>query len=125
MATTEKKMLGAKSPRVGKTKKSNPVTKTYDLLPGHIQQRRVRCGKDNCKCARGEFHSAYYHAWDSDGMRHRKYVRRSDVETMRAACAAHRQLQRQLHAGRVQWRANLQRARELFSFLRKAQEAGL
>ncbi len=100
-----------------KTKKSNPVTKMTDLQPGHIQKRRVRCGKPNCKCARGEMHTAYYQAWDTDGVRYRKYVRSADVEQVTAACAAHRELQIRLRQGRAEYKQTLARARELFRML--------
>ena len=107
-------MLGADSPRAGKSKKSNPVTKTPDLLPGHAQVRRVRCGKTNCRCARGEPHTAYYHAWDTDGVRFRRYVRKADVAQVRAACEAHRRLQAELRESRAGYRRTLALARALF-----------
>jgi hypothetical protein len=109
-------MLGRIEARVSvKTKNQNPVTKISALLPGHIQQRRVRCGKANCKCARGSLHTAYYHAWDTDGVRYRQYVKRADVEAMRAACEAHKALQIQLREGRVAYKQLLARARALFA----------
>lgn len=38
------------------------------LLPGHIVTERVRCGKPNCRCARGELHGPYhYRRWRSGG----------------------------------------------------------
>ena len=87
-----------------KTKRSNPVIKITDLQPGRVQRRRVRCGKPNCKCVRGELHTAYYHAWDTDGVRYRRYLRRADVEQMMAACEAHKELQAQLREGRARYR---------------------
>jgi hypothetical protein len=88
-----------------------------DLLNGHIQKRRVRCGKSNCKCANGEPHTAYYHVWHTDGRRYQKYVRRSQVETIRHKCEQHRQLQIKLRAGRAEYKQLLARARELFGRL--------
>ncbi len=87
----KKKMLGCDGVCV-RARKSNPVTKTTDSQPGHVQRRRARCGKPNCECSRDELHTAYYHAWDTDGVRYRKYLRREDVDAMRAACEAHRAL---------------------------------
>jgi hypothetical protein len=100
-----------------KLKLSNPATKMSDLQPGHIQKRRVRCGKLNCRCAHGEMHSAFYHVWHLDGQRYQRYVRRSQIDSLRDACEAHRTLQIQLRAGRAKYKFNLARARELFRML--------
>jgi hypothetical protein len=112
-------MLGCSGSRVRttETKKAKTVTKMGDLLAGHVQRRRVRCGKPNCKCARGEPHTAYYHAWDTDGVRYRRYVRKADVDKVQAACDAHRALQAELRAGRVQYRRTLASIRELIKGL--------
>jgi hypothetical protein len=85
-----------------------------DLLNGHIQKRRVKCGKSNCKCVRGEKHIAFYHVWDTDGRRYQKYIRRSEVEKIRAACKNYRELQAQIRAGRAEHKRLLARARMLF-----------
>lgn len=96
-----------------KTKNQKGTTK-IELVPGHVERRRVRCGKPNCRCARGQFHAAHYHVWKSDGVRHQRFVRRADVPAMLAACDEHRQLQAQLRAGRAQYRRMLARLREMF-----------
>ncbi len=111
-------MLGQDGERAHlKTKESNPATKMPDLQPGHIQQRRVRCGKPTCRCARGERHLAYYHVWHDGGRRFQRYVRRSQIDNLRAACQAHRQLQARLRVGRAEYQRTLARARELFRML--------
>ena len=71
-----------------------------DKLPGTVQRQYVRCGKPNCKCARGELHGPlYYRYWrDEDGRQHREYVRKADLEATRAACAAWRAQQRAVRA---------------------------
>jgi hypothetical protein len=85
-----------------------------DLLNGHVQKRRVKCGKPNCKCARGFPHTAYYHVWHSDGRRFQQYVRLSEVENLRHKCEQHKKLQIKLRAGRAEYKQILARARELF-----------
>ncbi len=75
-----------------------------DLPNGHIQRRRVKCGKSNCKCASGELHTAYYHVWHADGRRYQEYVRKSKVETLRQRCEQYRQLQINLRAGRIEYK---------------------
>lgn len=95
------------------------------MLPGHIERRRVRCGKPNCKCARGAYHIAHYHVWHSGGTRFRRYIPAVIVEDVRRACAEHRALQTQLHAGRAEYRKTLRQARELIALLSGAQRVGL
>lgn len=110
----KKKMLPEATRARAKTKKSKPATKIADLQPGHIQKRRVRCGKPNCHCARGELHIAFYHVWHDSGHRFQRYVRRSQLDSLRAACQAHRALQAQLRAGRAEYKHALARARIFF-----------
>ena len=111
-------MLGHDGERAHlKTKESKTATKISDLQPGHIQRRRVRCGKPHCRCAKGARHNAYYHVWHADGRRFQRYVRRSQIDSVRAACQAHRELQVQLRAGRAEYQRTLARARELFRML--------
>jgi hypothetical protein len=57
------------------------------MLPGEILEQRVRCGRANCKCARGERHRAFYRYWTEYGRQRKAYVRRADLEATRAACA--------------------------------------
>jgi hypothetical protein len=97
-----------------KNKTANPAIK---ILPGFVSRVRVRCGKANCRCRFGERHVAYYRVTYSCGLRFRKYVRRNQVEEMREACQAHRELQAQLRAGRAEYRRTLVRAREFLRML--------
>lgn len=107
-------MLGARRGARERATENPKATIKIDLEPGHVAQVRVRCGKPNCKCMHGQRHIAHYHVWRCDGVRYRRYVRRADVDNVRAACAAHRALQIDLRAGRAQYRRVLARARELF-----------
>jgi hypothetical protein len=104
------------------TKNQKPATK---MLPGHVERRRVRCGKANCKCARGERHVAHYHVWHSDGIRFRRYIRAGIVEDVRRGCEEYRALQAELRVGRAAYRDMIRRGRELISFLAGARKAGL
>ena len=106
-------------PRGRKTKKSNLTTKTAtDLLSGHVERRMVKCGKPNCKCARGELHGPYfYHVTTYSTHRNRAYIRRANVAAVTEACAAHRALQAQIRANRVQYRRMLAGVRDLFKEL--------
>ena len=102
-------------PNDNKTESGNPAIKM--LLPGHVATVRIRCGKPNCCCARGDRHLAYYHVTYSSGVRFRRYVRRDEVAEVREACQAHRELQAQLRAGRAQYKESLAQTRKLAKLL--------
>ena len=63
-------------------------TKTVKVLPktagevdnGGLYLQRVRCGKTNCKCARGETHNAVYFFTRREGKLIKRYVRQSEIE---------------------------------------------
>jgi Family of unknown function (DUF6788) len=90
-------MLGGRTARMDKLKTYNSVIK---MLPGFLASVRVRCGKPNCRCARGERHAAHYHVTYRGGVRVRQYVRRDDVAEIREACKANKTQRAQLRAGR-------------------------
>ncbi len=72
-----------------RTKPENPLPK---MLPGAVCAQMVRCGKPNCKCARGELHGPYfYHFERVNGVLIKRYVKKKDVTAMRAACDARRE----------------------------------
>lgn len=58
-----------------------------EALPGSLHVQRVKCGKSNCRCARGEGHAAYYRFWREDGRLRKAYVRRVDLDGVRAGLA--------------------------------------
>ena len=107
-----------------KTKNQKRATK-IEPQAGHVQRRRVRCGKPNCRCARGEFHVAHYHVVKSGGMRYQRYIRRADVAAWLRACAEYRALQAELRAGRENYRNMLRRFRDAVAALAGARKAGL
>ena len=103
-------MLTNTTSKDAKIKNENSAIK---MLPGFIATVRIRCGRPNCHCARGDRHVAHYHVTYYSGVRTRKYVRRDQVADVRAACKAYRELQSQLRAGRAEYRRTLARMREL------------
>lgn len=88
------------------------------VADGAICPQMVKCGKPNCKCARGELHGPYFYRFmrDQYGRLRKQYVRRSEVTAWRELCerrrewlgerAAMRALCRRVvgHGGRVNWR---------------------
>jgi hypothetical protein len=93
-----------------KNKSEDPAIK---ILPGFVAHARIRCGKANCRCGRGDRHTAYYHVTYNYGVRTRKYVRRDQLPEVLAACEAHRNLQAQLRAGRAEYKELLAQTRNL------------
>jgi Family of unknown function (DUF6788) len=83
-----------------------------DRLPGAVCKQYVKCGTPNCRCTRGELHGPYwYRFWRNDeGKLHRQYVRKADLERVRAACAA-----RQAEEAEVRWA--LGQADDVFALL--------
>jgi hypothetical protein len=88
------------------------------MLDGYVKAERVKCGKANCKCSRGELHGLYFYRYTwHEGRRRKSYVKRSEVEQVRAACAEYRKVQRQLRAGRAEYKRTLAYARALLRML--------
>jgi len=107
-------MLGNEVSMTDQIKSKNPAIK---MLPSFVARVRVRCGKPNCRCVRGDRHVAHYHVTYYGGVRFRKYVRRDQLPEVLAACEAHRELQAQLRIGRAEYRRTLARSRELVRML--------
>lgn len=64
-----------------KTKSVKVLPKTAsEIANGGVYCQRIRCGKQNCKCARGETHSAYYFFTRRAGKLVKIYVRRSELK---------------------------------------------
>src|SRR5215210_6824616 len=75
------------------------VAENVRLLPkiepllGSLQPELKRCGKPTCHCARGELHGPYWSLrWREGNRQHRRYVRPSEISTVRAALATWRAL---------------------------------
>ncbi len=64
-----------------KTKTTKSLPKTIgEITTGGVYLQRVRCGKSNCKCARGDTHTAYYFFASRDGKLTKTYIRKSQVK---------------------------------------------
>lgn len=77
---------------------------------GSLQSQRVRCGKANCRCARGELHEGYHYLYlpPSAGLS-KVYVRRKDVPLVRAVIERRRERMRVFRAELAQARTFLRR----------------
>ncbi len=120
--------MGQKTKDVRPRKKGSRVraSKNFaEMLPkilsiaarkGSLQTQRVRCGKVNCKCARGELHDGYsYFFWRLGGRQFKWYVRREDVAAVRVGIE-------QSARSRAAWRSEMSEAR---AFLRRIMSAAV
>ena len=58
--------------------------RTFYKTPALVSHR-VRCGKPTCCCAAGQGHGPYWFLhWREGAIQRRRYVRRADVEGVRA-----------------------------------------
>jgi hypothetical protein len=71
--------------------------KELEPLEGEVCPQFIRCGKAGCRCQYDRPHGPYYYRIWREGTRVRKvYVKASDVEAVRVACALYRSLSRNL-----------------------------
>ncbi len=57
---------------------------TFPKVPALVRHP-VRCGSPSCRCARGELHESWRLVWrGQDGRQRHRYVRRADLEAVRA-----------------------------------------
>ena len=62
-------------------------------LPGSLSAAWQRCGRQNCRCAKGGLHGPYWSRfWRENGRRRREYVRTVDLQQVRASIAEWRRL---------------------------------
>ena len=77
---------------------------------GSLHSQRVKCGKANCRCARGALHEGYrYFFTRLAGRQFKVYVRRMDVAAVEAVIA-------ERAVRRARWRTEYAQAR---GFLRR------
>ena len=76
-----------------------------DQLPGTLTLSYTRCGKSNCRCARGKGHPAWTLTYMIDGERHADRIPAKWAEEVRRRVAAGREFQdavREVLAANVQ-----------------------
>jgi hypothetical protein len=97
-----------------KTKPVKVLPKTVsEIQNGGLYSQQVRCGKTNCKCARGETHTAFYFFTRRNGKLVKFYVRKSDVEAFSV-------IVNQASAERAQRRQSVQTSGALLKRLRES-----
>lgn len=56
---------------------------TVEIENGGVYEQKVRCGKSNCRCANGSFHTGFYFITRVEGRLRKIYVPRSRVKQIR------------------------------------------
>jgi hypothetical protein len=89
---TKKILDSSGATRERRKKKPEKLPSKILSANGTLEVRRVKCGRSNCKCARGELHGPYtYVRTYRGGKRHRVYVRSNDVPALKEARSEHKE----------------------------------
>lgn len=88
----EKKDTNARAEQAGagaREKISRHLLPKIEPIPGSVVAQMVRCGRVNCRCAKGELHGPYYRrVFVEAGKARGKYVRKAEVERVSIGCEA-------------------------------------
>jgi hypothetical protein len=103
-------------------KKLEKTLPKIEPLRGTLCRQMKRCGRSNCKCAKGELHGPYYYLfWIEIGRLRKAYIRKADVDRVRNLCQAKRRNQQALEASFDLWRNLQSELREVESYVRDNQ----
>jgi hypothetical protein len=92
MGDDKKDVRPRKASRVTPRIKLQKTTTKIEPLRGWVDARFVRCGRSNCKCAKGQLNGPYYvRRWERGGKRRSKYVKKDELSATFAACSAYKQ----------------------------------
>ena len=91
-----------------KRKTENPLPE-IGLLKGSLHLETKRCGKPNCRCARGYLHGPFfYRRWRQGGRQKKAYVPRENVAGVLGAIARRQALEREIGTIRKQIRRSIE-----------------
>lgn len=95
------------------------VERLADQLKGAVCVQWVKCNRPWCHCVKnGTRHGPYhYFMFRQSGKHYKRYIRRKDVNKVRAICEARRRRQQERREAMQQWR-------ELLSIVRGAEQNG-
>ena len=69
------------------------IAHTLRFLRGTLSLRDIRCGKPNCRCARGQPHLSLYLVQSHDGKPRQWYVPKAWEQPVREAVRTHQEMQ--------------------------------
>lgn len=81
-------------------------------MRGTLSPRQGRCGKPNCRCARGELHSSLYLVQSHQGKARQLCVPKSWEERVRQAVSGYQEMQRLIEEVSEQEWARLRQRKE-------------
>jgi hypothetical protein len=91
MGDEKKDVRLRKASRVSPEIKLENSLPKIEPLPGAVCKQMKRCGKANCKCAKGLLHGPYYYRFFySGGTQRKKYVKKGELSDTFAACLAYK-----------------------------------
>jgi len=80
-----------------------------DFLKGSLHVETKRCGKPNCRCARGYLHGPFfYRRWRQGGRQKKAYVRQENVAETLSAIARRQAMDREVATIRKQLRRSIE-----------------
>jgi hypothetical protein len=96
MASKKKDVRAKRARETGARKKSVNSLPKIEPQPGAIVTRMIRCGRSNCKCARGLLHGPYHYRVTRHGGKQRKtYIKNSEVLAAKRAYSEYKQARKQ------------------------------
>jgi hypothetical protein len=73
------------------TTKQNEVLQAHQTAHKTYRLERIRCGKENCKCAEGKLHGPYWYAyWTKNGKTKSQYIGKKLPKRSKAGVASAR-----------------------------------
>lgn len=82
-----------------------------EIANGGVYEQRVRCGKSNCRCATGSYHTGFYFITRVEGRLRKIYVPRKSLKQMRrlvTKARRDRELRRAIRGGSYRLFADFQ-----------------
>jgi hypothetical protein len=77
-------------------KKSAEISPKIQPVRGSLMAQYKRCGRVNCRCAKGFKHGPFfYHVWYVQGIRYKTYVKKADFDRLNAGIGAFRAQRRE------------------------------
>ncbi len=94
-------------------KKSKEISPKIEPIRGSLMAQYKRCGRVNCRCAKGFKHGPFfYHVWYVKGIRYKAYVKKTDLDRIKVG----------IEAFRTERRKQQQSAANLLTLLREMRE---
>lgn len=111
----QKKKILPQNVKGEETAQNNSEKMARKIVPlsGYLLAQKIKCGRPNCKCARGDLHGPYfYYVWRLGRYRHKEYVKSHDLAFVRAGIEQHRRRKAEIRAFNEQAKADWRNLKE-------------